>query len=98
MFFLYDLDTCRILLIMGEKDARALINDPNDNKLEHRTFSYDAAELAALEARGGDPGLLLVLRDNLGERDGAAVCWGRRHEERLPTEEEWADLLPADTP
>lgn len=98
MYFLHDLETCRLLAVIGEGDVRALINDPEDNALEHRRFNYDAAELAALEARGVDTGLINILRQHLGGRDRATVGWGRRHEERLPTPEEWEDWLPADTP
>lgn len=95
MFYLYSLPTHHLLAIIGDGDVRFLINDPGDTAHDHRSFHYDAAELDDLAARGGDPGLIRLLRAHLGDGDRAAVCWGARQEERLMTPEELEELLPA---
>ena len=96
MFFLYDHPTGHLLAIIGEGDARHMIGDPGDTGLENRRFTYGAAELAALAARGGDPGLVRLLREHLADGTQAAVCWGSRQDDRPLTPEEWAELQPAE--
>lgn len=95
MFFLYDHATNTLLAIIGEGDVRHLLNDPAAGDIEYRHYTYGAANLDALVARGGDPGLARLLRQHLADGPQATVCWGGRQDDHPLTPEEWADLQPA---
>jgi len=95
MFFLYDQATNHLLAIIGQGDVRHLLDDPAAGDIEHRHYAYGAADLDALAARGGDPGLVRLLREHLAGRAHATVCWGGRQDDRPLTPAEWAERQPA---
>lgn len=68
MIKLFDNDSDAELGVISDEQVEALVEELAEESLDEYTYSINAAAIGALEAHGGDPALISLLRRALGTR------------------------------
>ena len=62
---------------ISDEQLQFLIDQLEEEDLEDRDYAITPLLLSSFEAEGGDPALISMLRDALGEREGMEIAWSR---------------------
>lgn len=68
MIRLFDNDSDAELGSISDEQLEILVEEFAEESLDEYTYSINAAAIGALEAHGGDPALIALLRRALGSR------------------------------
>ena len=74
---LYDSGSGADLGTITEEQLQFLIDQLEEETPEDQDYWLRAETLDLLESRGADAGLLAVLRDAMGDREGFEIRWSR---------------------
>jgi processive 1,2-diacylglycerol beta-glucosyltransferase len=77
MINLFDSDSGTRLGTLTEEQLQFLIDQLEEESPQDQDYYIDEQTLDMLVEAGGDPGLLDMLRDALGDRDGLEIRWER---------------------
>ncbi len=77
MINLYDSESGTRLGSVTEEQLQFLIDELEEESSKDQDYYVDEQTLAMLVEAGGDPNLVEMLRDALGERDGLEIRWER---------------------
>lgn len=77
MINLYDSESGTRLGSVTEEQLQFLIDELEEESSKDQDYYVDEQTLAMLVEAGGDPTLVEMLRDALGERDGLEIRWER---------------------
>jgi len=75
MVQLLDTETNKPIGTINDAQLQFLIEELEEESKSDQDYYIDAATLEMLEADGGDPALLTLLRSGLGTREGMEVRW-----------------------
>lgn len=77
MIELRDLETGNLITRISEDELAFLVRELEEESGEDQDYYIDMGTLQLLGAAGGNPELLKVLGQALGERDGMDIVWRR---------------------
>ena len=77
MIRLYDNESGADLGEISEAQLKFLIDQLEETELTDQDYYLDASTLQMLDAAGGDPVLLDLLREGLGDQSGFEIRWAR---------------------
>lgn len=77
MYTVYDNDTGAVLGAITEDQLAFLANHLEEESLEDRDYYIMAPTVDQMEAEGGDPTLIALLYEGIGNRDGVEIRWNR---------------------
>jgi processive 1,2-diacylglycerol beta-glucosyltransferase len=77
MIKIYDLSTNTLVGEMTEAQFQFLADHFEEDSLDDRDYYLNQATVDMLEQAGGDPGLIAVLRQALGDREEMDIRWVR---------------------
>lgn len=77
MIKLYDLQTNTLLGEISEAQFHFLTGQLEEESLADQDYYLNRATLDLLEQAGGDPGLLALLRQAMGNREEMDIRWAR---------------------
>ncbi|MBN1998711.1 galactosyldiacylglycerol synthase [candidate division KSB1 bacterium] len=75
MIQLKDKETGTLLGSISQQQLQFLIDNLEEEYKEDMDYYLNAATLDMLESRGADQGLLKLLRQALGDREGVEIVW-----------------------
>ena len=73
----YDSDTGADLGPITEEQLQFLVDQLEEETAEVQDYWLRAETIDLLESRGADAGLLALLRDAIGDREGFEIRWSR---------------------
>lgn len=62
---------------ISEEQLQFLIDQLEEEDLEDRDYAITPLLLSSFEVEGGDPALISMLREALGDRDEMEIAWSR---------------------
>ena len=75
MIKLYDKETGKLLGTIREEQLRFLINQLEEESSDDTDYYINRATVEVLDQEGGDPALVRLLREGLGEREDMEIRW-----------------------
>lgn len=75
MIKLLDKETGRLLGHISDADLQVLVDQLEEEDAQDTDYYLNAATLDLLEAGGASTGMLLLLREALGDAEGIEVKW-----------------------
>jgi processive 1,2-diacylglycerol beta-glucosyltransferase len=75
MVQLLDTETNKPIGTINDAQLKFLVDELEEESESDQDYYIDAGTLEMLEADGGDPALLTLLRSALGTREGMEVRW-----------------------
>ena len=75
MIKLYDKETGKLLGTIREEQLRFLINQLEEESSDDTDYYINRATIEVLDQEGGDPALVGLLREGLGEREDMEIRW-----------------------
>ena len=77
MVRLFDSESGAALGTIGDEQLRFLEDHLEEESADDRDYYFNRTMIDVLEAKGGDPELVGLLRRALGEREGVEIRWQR---------------------
>lgn len=77
MIKLYDLETKALIGEISEAQLSFLADQMEEESLEDRDYYLNRATLDMFEQAGGDPALITMLRQAMGDRKEMDIMWER---------------------